>query len=127
MAKSIGKDGEPLPGVAQPAIQGGKYVARLIGRRLAGKSADGPFIYWDKGTMATIGRAKAVADVGFTRFTGFIAWAAWLFIHVLYLVAFENRLIVMMQWAWNYISRNRSARLITGADAVRLPTAVTDQ
>lgn len=105
--------GQPLPGVAQVAMQQGRYAANLIQARLKGMSLP-PFHYQDKGNMATIGRAAAVADLGRLRFTGLIGWLLWLFIHLLYIVQFENRLLVMLQWGWSYITRNRSARLITG-------------
>ncbi len=105
--------GQPLPGVAQVAMQQGKYAADLIQARLTGASL-APFHYHDKGNMATIGRAAAVADLGRLRFTGLIGWLLWLFIHLLYIVQFENRLLVMLQWGWSYVTRNRSARLITG-------------
>ena len=107
--------GKPLPGVAPVAIQQGRYVADLIGQRLQGRSLP-PFRYKDHGSMATIGRAAAVADLGWVRFSGLLAWLAWLFIHILYLIEFENRLLVLMQWAWNYFTRNRSARLVTWRD-----------
>ena len=81
------------------------------------KGLRGPFKYWDKGTMATIGRAKAVAESMGFRFSGFPAWLAWLFIHIMYLARFENRVLVLFQWFWNYVTRNRAARLITGEDA----------
>src|SRR5947209_2001043 len=96
-------------------MQEGQYVAGLIERRLRGE-APLTFHYRDYGSMATIGRARAVADLGWVRFDGYLAWLAWLFIHLLYLIEFENRLLVLMQWAWNYVTRNRSARLITGED-----------
>lgn len=105
--------GKPLPGVAPVAMQEGRYVADLITRRLKGRPPV-PFHYKDRGSMATIGRAKAVADLGWVRFNGWLAWATWLFVHLMYIVEFENRLLVLMQWAWNYFTRNRSARLITG-------------
>ncbi|MGL4419764.1 MAG: NAD(P)/FAD-dependent oxidoreductase, partial [Gemmataceae bacterium] len=79
-----------------------------------GQSPRAGFKYWDKGTMATIGRSRAVAESYGIRFTGMLAWLAWLFIHVLYLARFENRFLVMSQWFWNYLTRNRAARLITG-------------
>ena len=107
------QNGKPLPGVAQVAMQQGKYAARLIQSRLEGQSLP-PFHYRDVGTMATIGRAKAVADLGWLRVNGRLAWWAWLFIHILYLIEFQNRLLVLMQWAWSYFTRNRAARLITG-------------
>jgi NADH dehydrogenase len=85
----------------------------VIGRRVSGKSPPGPFKYWDRGTMATIGRSKAVADIHWCRFNGWLAWVTWLFVHILYLARFENRLLVLFQWFWNYWTRNRAARLIT--------------
>lgn len=102
----------PLPGVAQVAIQQGAYAARSIVARLAGKPLPA-FRYVDRGSMATIGRAKAVADLGFTQLTGFVAWLAWLFVHLMSLVGYENRILVLTQWAWYYVWRRRSARLIT--------------
>ena len=96
-------------------MQQGRYVADLIQRRLRGQSAL-PFRYRDKGSLATIGRAAAVADFGWLRLSGFVAWVLWLFVHLMYLVQFDNRLLVLMQWSWNYFTRNRSARLITGEE-----------
>jgi NADH dehydrogenase len=113
--------GKPLPGLAPVAMQQGRYVANRIERRLnqahplqPGSEAGPPFHYRDRGSMATIGRAAAVADLGWIYLSGFVAWLAWLFIHILYLIAFENRMLVLFQWAWNYFTKNRSARLITG-------------
>ena len=103
----------PLPGLAPVAMQEGHYVAKLIRRRLRGGTLP-PFRYRDRGTMATIGRARAVAVVGPLRFSGLLAWLAWLFIHLMYIVEFQNRLLIFFQWAWNYFTWNRSARLITG-------------
>jgi len=108
--------GQPLPGVAQVAMQQGSYAADLIQRRLQG-TAVGPFRYKDHGSMATIGRSQAVADLGWLKFSGFPAWLAWLFVHLIFLIQFDNRLLVLFQWAWNYFTGNRSARLITGAPA----------
>ena len=76
-----------------------------------------PFHYHDRGSMATIGANSAVADIGWAKFNGYLAWLAWLFIHLLFIVEFENRLLVLVQWAWNYFTRDRSARLITGQPA----------
>jgi NADH dehydrogenase len=112
MASCAGDDGKPLPGVAPVAIQQGQHVARTITGRLNGK-ADRPFKYRDYGSMATIGRSAAVAELGGFRFKGYFAWLIWLFIHLMQLVSFQNRLLVLMQWAWNYTTRTRSARLIT--------------
>jgi NADH dehydrogenase len=114
MAHWLDPSGKPLPGVAQVAIQQGRYAARLIEARLSGRTLP-PFVYRDYGTMATIGRAAAVADLGWLRFSGYPAWLAWLFIHLMSLVGHQNRLLVFVQWAWNYFTRNRSARLITAA------------
>ncbi|HYE04430.1 MAG TPA: NAD(P)/FAD-dependent oxidoreductase [Planctomycetota bacterium] len=105
--------GGPLAGVAQVALQQGAYVAGVIAARLAGRPAPAPFRYHDKGSMATIGRGTAVVQMGTWHFAGVIAWLMWLFIHILYLVRFQNRLLVLMQWAANYVTRNRSALLIT--------------
>ncbi len=105
--------GKPLPGVAQPAIQAGRYVAKAIEQRLRGEQVV-PFHYVDKGNLATIGRAAAVAELGRLRLSGLPAWIIWLFVHLLYIMQFQNRLLVLMQWAWLYLTRDRSARLITG-------------
>jgi NADH dehydrogenase len=113
------QDGKPLPGVAPVAMQQGRYVAELIQRRIAGGSMP-PFRYHDRGNMAVIGRGAAVAQIGRLRFSGFPAWLLWLFVHLMYLVEFDNRLLVLIQWAWNYITWNRSARLITGEDTLPL-------
>lgn len=113
------EDKKPLPGVAPVAMQMGTYAAKVIRARLANKPAPPPFRYMDKGTMAVIGRNHAVARVGFGlnwNLRGFLAWLAWLFIHVLYLVDYENRVLVLMQWGNNYFTRNRGARLIATPD-----------
>ncbi len=91
--------GKPLPGLAQPAIQGGRYVAEAIEARLGDRKI-APFHYADKGTLATIGRAAAVADLGWLRLSGLPAWLIWLFVHLMYIVEFENRLLVIVQWGW---------------------------
>jgi NADH dehydrogenase len=108
---SLDQDGKPLPGVAQVAIQMGRYAARLIDARLRGKALK-PFRYYDKGSMATIGRGAAVADLGWLRLWGYPAWLAWLFLHIIFLVGFESKILVLIQWAFNYVTRARSARLI---------------
>ena len=112
MAAYSGADGKPLPGVAPVAMQQGPYVARLILDRLANRSTP-PFRYVDKGNLATIGRHSAVADIKGIHATGLIAWLMWLFIHLMFLVGFQNRLQVFIHWAFQYISFNRNARLIT--------------
>lgn len=106
---------EPLPAVAPVAIQEGQYAARLVRARLAGRSI-GPFSYFDRGNLAVIGRNAAVAEVGRLRFGGFIAWLLWVFIHIVYLIEFDNRLLVLFRWAWNYWTRKRGARLIVGME-----------
>jgi NADH:ubiquinone reductase (H+-translocating) len=113
MASFTHQGGKPLPGVAPVAMQQGRYVARLIGKRLRGEPVE-PFHYWNKGNLATIGRRSAIADFGAIRFSGPFAWLAWLFVHLMYLVGFENRVLVLMKWMYNYVTRNRGARLITG-------------
>jgi NADH dehydrogenase len=107
----LDQDGQPIPGVAPAAMQMGRYAARLIQARLRGHTLK-PFRYHNKGTMATLGRGAAVADLGSLRLHGYPAWLAWLFLHLLFLVGFESKLLVLIQWAWNYITRARSARLI---------------
>lgn len=105
--------GKPLPGVAPVAMQQGRYVADAIARRLAGNENKRPFHYHDKGSLATIGHSAAVADLGRLKLSGFIAWLTWLFVHILYLVQFSNRVLVLTQWIFNFITRGRYARLIT--------------
>jgi NADH dehydrogenase len=104
--------GKPLPGVAQVAIQMGRYAAKAIRAKIEGKALK-QFRYFDKGNLATIGRNKAVADFGFMKVSGFPAWFLWVFVHLMYLVEFENRLLVFVEWVYNYITHNRGARLIT--------------
>jgi NADH dehydrogenase len=109
-------DGKSLPGVAPVAIQQGSYVGKLLSATIAGRTSHQSFQYWDKGNMATIGRSHAVVESGKIRLTGKLAWLAWLLIHILYLARFENRILVVFQWFWNYVTRNRTARLITGSE-----------
>lgn len=113
MAVCLGEDGKPLPGVAQVAIQQGRHTARNIQRRIEGKETL-PFRYRDLGTLATIGRASAVATIFGVHLSGFVAWIIWLFVHLMHLVHFQNRVLVFIQWSWSYLTWNRSARLITG-------------
>jgi NADH dehydrogenase len=108
--------GNPLPGTAPVAMQQGRYVAELICSRVSGKPPPS-FHYRDRGNMAIIGRASAVADLGKLKFSGFMAWLTWLFVHLMNLVEFENKVLVLVQWGWYYFSRNRAARLITGGTA----------
>jgi NADH:ubiquinone reductase (H+-translocating) len=111
--------GTPLPGVAQPAIQEGRYVASVIENRLRGEKIK-PFHYEDKGNLATIGRAAAVADLNGLHLSGVPAWLLWIFVHLLYIVEFQNRLLVFIQWAWFYFTYDRAARLITGKSPLPL-------
>jgi NADH dehydrogenase len=113
------QDGKSLPGIAPVAMQQGKYVADLIKARLKDKNLL-PFRYRDKGSLAVIGRNAAVANFGLLRFSGFPAWLIWIFVHIGYLIEFDNKLLVLIQWAWNYFTRKRGARLITGEDLLPL-------
>ena len=150
LAASTDAAGKPLPGLAPVAIQQGEYAARAIVRaaaastarhraggaknapdsgtasagavvRTVGGDASAPFRYRDRGTIATIGRAAAVVDLGRLRFSGYFAWLLWCFIHILWLIGFRNRFLVMIEWAWAYLRFERSARLIT-APAFRRPS-----
>ena len=112
LAMFVHQTGKPLPGVAPVAMQQGRYVANLIRKKLRGEST-APFRYFNKGNLATVGRNKAVADFGRLHIAGFLAWLTWVFVHLMYLVEFENRLLVLTEWVYNYITRNRGARLIT--------------
>lgn len=122
MAHLLQENGEPVPGVSPAAMQMGTATAKNILGELQGKSRK-DFVYWDKGTMATIGRRKAIAQFAGLRFKGFIAWMMWLFLHVFFLIGFRNRLAVLFEWFWAYLTRERSARLITG-DAEELPRTI---
>jgi NADH dehydrogenase len=106
---------EKVPGVAPAAIQEGKHAARNVMLAIDGKPTR-PFHYWDKGSLATIGRAAGVADLGRIHFTGFPAWFSWLAIHIFFLIGFRNRLLVILQWSWAYLTYQRGARLITGRE-----------
>ncbi len=106
------QDGKPLPGLAPVAMQQGQYVAKLIQDRLKGRESK-PFHYKDRGSMAVIGRYSAVALVGKRQFSGFRAWLIWVFIHLMQITQFRNRLLVLMQWGWSFFTRDRAARLIT--------------
>jgi len=109
----------PLPGIAPVAMQQGQYMAQLIPARLAGKTT-GNFHYLDLGKLAVIGQNAAVVDLGIVQFSGFIAWLIWVFAHIYYLIEFDNKLVVMFQWGWNYFTRGRGARLITGESVLPL-------
>ena len=114
LAAATGRDGKPLPGVAQVAMQQGTYAANVIARRLRGKKAPPPFKYFDKGNLAVIGRAAAVADAFGIHLSGFLAWLVWAFIHLMYIVQFQSRVVVFVKWAIQDLTFNRGSRLITG-------------
>ncbi len=116
------QDGKPLPGIAPVAMQEGDYVAKRVRRQLQGEEEIPPFRYVDIGSLAVIGQNAAVVDLGFVRLTGPIAWLIWVFVHIYFLIEFDNKLIVMLQWGWNYFTRSRGARLITGGTL--LPTEI---
>jgi len=120
-AHCLGQDGRPLPGVAPVAKQQGQYVAGLIKSSLAGKPV-AAFKYSDFGSMATIGRKSAVVEIGRVRLTGFVAWLIWSLAHIYFLIGFRNRLAVTLNWAWNYLTFQRGARLITGLTGSKMPT-----
>jgi NADH dehydrogenase len=110
---SIKSDGKPVPGLSPAAIQEGGHAAKNILHLIRGEPTK-PFRYWDKGTLATIGRAAAVADIGKLHVSGLIAWLMWLFVHIFFLIGFRNRFLVISEWAWMYLRNDRGARLITG-------------
>lgn len=120
MAHFAHQTGEALPGVAPVAMQQGRYAAKRIARRLQGRTLPA-FRYVNKGSLATIGRSAAVADLGRLRFSGFFAWALWLSIHLLFLIEFRNRILVTIQWSWSYFTRNRGTRLISGGPSWGAP------
>jgi NADH:ubiquinone reductase (H+-translocating) len=123
MAHLPGKDGNPLPGLAPVATQQGRYVARWIERRLRGEKPPPPFSYFDKGTMAVIGRHAAVANIGRFHFGGITAWLMWLFIHLLLLINFESRLVVLIRWAFSYFTHSRGSRVLIATGILRLPVS----
>jgi NADH dehydrogenase len=117
MALVLDEEGKPVPGVSPAAMQMARHAARIVldeldlGPRRAPRP---PFKYWDKGTMATIGRSAAVAKIGSLEFNGFPAWMAWLFVHLIFLIGFRNKLAVLLQWAYSYVAYKRGARIVTG-------------
>jgi NADH:ubiquinone reductase (H+-translocating) len=113
LANYMHQNDKPLPGVAPVATQEGQYVAKLIQQRWSGQTLP-PFKYDDVGSLAVIGQNEAVVDLRSFKLTGIIAWLIWIFAHIYYLIEFDNKLVVMVQWMWNYFTRNRGARLITG-------------
>lgn len=124
LAHSVDEKGKLLPGVAQVAIQGGRYTGKAILARLQGKPKPAPFRYFDKGDLAVIGRAAAVANIFGFHISGLPAWLVWLFIHLMYIVQFQSRILVFIQWGFLYLTFSRGARLITGetmSDSVARP------
>ena len=129
LALSLDKDGKAHPGVAQLAIQGGAFAAKTIRARLKGKKNSKPFHYLNKGDMAVIGRAAAVANIFGIHLSGLPAWLVWLFIHLMYIVEFQSRVLVFVQWGFEYLTFSRGARLITGVaatDSLDKPTALSN-
>ena len=121
MAHLAGIDGNPLPGLAPVATQQGRYVAGLIGKQLRGENQSAPFSYFDKGTMAVIGKHAGVANIGRFRFGGITAWLMWLFIHLLLLINFESRMVVLVRWAFSYFTHSRGSRVLIATGTLRLP------
>jgi NADH:ubiquinone reductase (H+-translocating) len=110
-----------MPGVAQPAIQEGEYVARLIRRRIAGKPDPAAFWYLDKGDLAIVGRTYALADLRFVRFAGFFAWILWAVVHIYFLIGFANRFFVLMEWGLAFLTKRRQVRVFPGQETARVP------
>jgi NADH dehydrogenase len=117
LAHAVDEKGAPLPGVAQVAMQGGAYAAKVIRARLEGKKEPAPFHYFNKGEMAVIGRAAAVANIFGIHVSGLLAWLMWVFVHLIYIVEFQSRVLVFVQWGFEYLTFSRGARLITGVAA----------
>ncbi len=111
-ASSVVRDGRPVPGVAQAAIQQGRYVGRLISRQLEGREPKHPFRYSDKGNMAVVGKNFALLESGRLRMSGFVIWLVWIFLHLMSLPQLQNRLRVQTQWFWSYFTGQRGSRLI---------------
>ena len=124
LANATDKDGKPLPGVAQVAIQTGAFAAKMIRARIAGEKPPAAFHYFNKGDLAVIGRASAVANIFGFHLSGLLAWLVWLFVHLIYIVQFRSRVMVFIQWGFEYLTFSRGARLITGAaatDSIKQP------
>jgi NADH dehydrogenase len=125
VAYTVDQHGHPLPGVAQVAMQGGEYAAKTITNRMRGRFTNEPFRYFNKGDLAVIGRGKAVANIFGLHLSGLPAWLVWVFIHLLYIVEFQSRLLVLLQWGFLYLTFNRGALLITGKAAEVSVSGVT--
>ena len=119
LALVVDEHQKPVPGVSPAAMQMAHHVARIIHDDLHGLTgkARPAFKYWDKGTMATIGRSSAVAQIGRIEFSGWLAWMSWLMVHLLFLIGFRNKAAVLLQWTWSYFTYTRGSRIITGAEA----------
>jgi NADH:ubiquinone reductase (H+-translocating) len=129
LALSQGQDGKPLPGVAQVAIQGGAYAAKVIRASLHGRKELPPFHYFNKGDMAVIGRASAIANIFGFHLSGLLAWLTWLLVHLMYIVEFQSRVLVFVQWGFEFLTFSRGARLITGeaaTDSLAQPESMKD-
>ena len=125
LANYMHQGDKPLPGVAPVAVQEGKFVAQVIRQRLAGEATqDAKFVYDDAGSLAVIGHNEAVVNLRSLKLSGPVAWFIWIFAHIYYLIEFDNKLIVTIQWMWNYFTRNRGARLITGESSLTQDYAV---
>jgi NADH dehydrogenase len=124
---TLNQDGKPLGGVAQVAMQQGRYAGTLIRRRLTGKATSKPFRYFDKGTMAVVGQGYAVLQSGNLRLKGLVAWLAWAAVHIMFLAQAGLRISVFLQWAWTFLTRQRGSRLIVNhrGSAVDTTTAAT--
>ena len=117
----VRQNGKPLPGLAPVAMQEGTYVASVIANREAGKASQPPFHYFDKGTLATVGRAYGLVDIGPIRFAGFLGWLTWMLVHIMFLINFRNRVLVTLQYAWTYLTYQRGAEVILPGETVREP------
>lgn len=115
------QNGKPLPGLAPVAMQEAEYAASVILDRVAGKTPPKPFHYFDKGTLAMVGRSFGIVDIGPLHFTGFLAWLTWILVHIMLLINFRNRVITTMQYAWTYLTYQRGAQVILPDDTVREP------
>jgi Carboxylesterase family len=122
---TLNQNGKPLPGVAQVALQQGEYAAAVIAARVAGKEHQRPFHYRNKGTLATVGRSYAIADLGLIRFAGFPAWLIWVAVHLLFLIGFRNRYMTLFEWAWSYLTFELGACLVSHEDEEALRSRAT--
>jgi NADH dehydrogenase len=119
------KDPMIMPGVAQPAIQEGRYVGRIIRRRVLALKPPPPFWYWDKGDLAIVGRTYAVADLRLVRFAGLIAWVLWVLVHIYFLIGFTNRFLVLSQWALAFLTKRRQVRIFSSQQERERPGATS--